>query len=195
MEFMLSSLWGFYLCWRQKGLNPSESNLFTTVSPLLVLMSQWLSCFDSIVIITHVVILTGWFYICYCCCILNSLRSECSFWSSVNHCSCASCYVFQSSGVTLASLPATVAPSSVSPCPGNAMAGQPVKTRVMKWTAPVSEFHSCELNFHRHQLHYCTCPNWYNITINSHFNLEYKHLRGQIRSIDAWFTHYFWGYI
>lgn len=49
--------------------------------------------------------------------------------------------VFQSSAAALGSLPAAVGRCSVSQCPGSVTAGQHVRTRVTRWTVPVSITH------------------------------------------------------
>lgn len=50
---------------------------------------------------------------------------------------------FQSNAAALGSLPAAVGRCNVSQCPGSVTAGQHVRTRVMRWTVPVSIAHSC----------------------------------------------------
>lgn len=49
--------------------------------------------------------------------------------------------VFQSSAAAPGSLPAAVGRCSVSRCPGSVTAGQRVRTRVTRWTVPVSAAH------------------------------------------------------
>lgn len=50
--------------------------------------------------------------------------------------------VFQSNAAARGSLPAAVGRCSVSRCPGIVTAGQHVRTRVTRWTVPVSIVHS-----------------------------------------------------
>lgn len=49
--------------------------------------------------------------------------------------------VFQSSAAALGSSPAAVGRCNVSQCPGSATAGQHARTRVTRWTVPVSIAH------------------------------------------------------
>lgn len=54
--------------------------------------------------------------------------------------------VFQSSAATLGSLPAAVGRCSVSRCPGSATAGKYARTKVTRWTVPVSIAQSIATN-------------------------------------------------
>lgn len=69
------------------------------------------------------------------------LRKKALVMCRFNHTNPLFLCVFQSSAAAPGSLPAAVGRCSVSRCPGSVTAGQRVRTRVTRWTVPVSTAH------------------------------------------------------